>query len=86
MTPPSASASLLLDATEGAGDATREGMGDGVTLRLGFSASFDSFPCSLRSRAAFDKLSRFPLPNLDQTWPGRLRCLFNWNIRHMSAW
>jgi hypothetical protein len=45
-----------------------------------------SLPLALRSLPALDKLSLFPLPNLFQTCPSLLRCLFNWKIRHISFW
>lgn len=85
--PPSASKSLLLEVTEGAGDDIRDGIGDGARLTGRELATLsDNRPLALRFFAACDKLSRFPLPNLLHTWPSLLRCLFSWKIRHISAW
>lgn len=89
--PPSGSDSLEVDAIDGAGEAPREGMGVGWRLVFddgglsGFVVPF-SFPLALRSLPAFDRLSLFPLPNLLQTCPSLLRCLFSWKIRHISFW
>ena len=98
--PPSASDSLAADATEGTGEGIRDGnldeIGDAVVLvfadaPLGVIQPFTfeypfSFPFALSSLPAFDRLSLFPLPNLFQTWPSLLRCLFSWKMRHMSFW
>lgn len=87
--PPSASESLLFEATEGAGEGTREGMvemSESTWRWEPFSIVRMSFPFIFNSFAAIERLSRLPLPNFDQTCPGRLKCLFNWKIRHMSAW
>lgn len=45
--PPSDSLSLEVEATEGAGDGIREGLGDGAKIPLVAGAS--SLPCALRS-------------------------------------
>lgn len=85
--PPSDSDSLPLDWFEGAGDATRDGIGEG-----NIEADNDAFlaMASARSPFAFKALPAsvnvrlFPLPNLLHTWPGLLRCLLSWKMRHMS--
>lgn len=41
-------------------------------------------PSSVNFRAALVKLTLFPLPNLFHTWPGFVRCLLIWYIRHIS--
>jgi hypothetical protein len=86
--PPSASDSLLVEAMEGAGEGTREGMGERPELRWVEEPLIIplSFPLVFNSFAAIDRLSRCPLPNFDQTCPGWVKCLFNWKIRHKSAW
>ena len=64
----------------------------GVAVRLFAADPLTEFafdfrtPCSFSSLALFDKLSIFPLPNLLQGCPGFVRCLFSWNMRHMSDW
>ena len=68
--PPSASNSLLFDEVDGAGDDPRLGIGDWLTGLSRIGLWF-----FLSTLAAFVKLSLFPLPNLDQTWPGLLKCL-----------
>lgn len=90
--PPSASLSLFAELTDGAGDATRDGMGDGSKVLLGVSerdarALSPSSACfSFSDLAAAVNVALFPVPNLLQACPRFVRCLFSWNIRHMSAW
>lgn len=86
ITPPSASLSLLCDAIEGAGEGNREGIGDGCKLALSEADPLFSFPFSMTSFAAIDRLDLFPLPNFLQTWPCLLRCLLSWKNLHMSLW
>ena len=68
--PPSASDSLLFEAKEGAGECTREGMGERPWTGESFSNVRLSFPWDFNSLAVLDILSRVPLPNFDQTCPG----------------
>ena len=72
--------------TDGAGEPSREVAG--VGSRLVAADPFADFrrPFSLSSFAALLRLSMLPLPNLLHGCPGLVRCLFNWNIRHMSDW
>lgn len=89
MEPPSESDSLLFEATEGAGEGIREPTGERSALRwsrVSFWIIPLSFPWAFNSFAALERDSLFPEPNFDQTCPGRLKCLFNWNIRHTSVW
>jgi hypothetical protein len=83
--PPSASPSLLVDVTLGAGDAVRDGMGEGERLLFFEDDSFPfNFPFIFNSLPARVNVSLLPLPNLRHTWPSRLNSLFIWKMRHMS--
>jgi hypothetical protein len=85
--PPSASVSLSLLATDNAGDAILDGIGDGATLGvLDTTLLSANLPCACSVLAACDRLSLLPLPNFRQTCPSLLRCLFSWNILHISDW
>ena len=92
--PPSPSSSLKLEEdVDGAGDAAREAKGVAARL-LELDPLVDVFPLlsdfkrplALRSRAALERLSMLPLPNLLQGCPGFVRCLLSWNMRQMSDW
>lgn len=75
-TPPSASDSLLADATLGAGELSLEGIGVGARFPFADTFSvFDAFfAASLPARV---KVSLFPLPNFFQTCPSLVSSLFN---------
>lgn len=85
--PPSASVSLLVEAMDGVGEGILEGVDDEVaSVDRDKTPSSPSNPAAFNVLAALDKLSLLPLPNLFHGCPSLLRCLFNWNIRHMSVW
>lgn len=82
--PPSASLSLDVELTEGAGEAIRLGIGDGTALEFPLMYSLkEGFSCPPEDLVAFNFLAAsvrvclFPVPNLFQGWPGRVRCLFS---------
>jgi hypothetical protein len=83
--PPSASNSD--GAMDGAGEAAREPspfVSEASTLVRERACAPSSSPRLRSVRAARSRLSRLPVPNLDQTWPGRETCLLTWNIRQIS--
>lgn len=92
--PPSASSSLAAECVDGAGDATREGIGVGRALpflelepdvpNLGALLMFLAVLTAVL--AASVNVFLFPVPNLNHGWPGFDKCLFSWKIRHMSCW
>ena len=89
--PPSASDSLAEELTEGAGEATREGIGEGAKLPFADVKPFVSFSpltagFAFSARAASVSVALLPVPNLIHGCPGFVRCLLSWNILHMSCW
>ena len=93
--PPSASFSLFVELTDGAGEAIRLGIGEGTVpacpfplrklLKDGFSAG--KFPERVfADLAASVSVALLPVPNFFQGCPGRVRCFVSWNMRHTSFW
>lgn len=66
MVPPSASTSLLLEDTDEAGEARREGNGE-VVVPSEITVAVGNFGLIVVSWAALERLSLLPLPNLLQT-------------------
>ena len=86
--PPSDSFSLPEELSDGAGDATRLGIGEGADrtpLAINVLKGCLSTPLPFRAlRAASVKVFLFPVPNFFHGCPGRVRCLLSWKIRHIS--